>query len=66
MNTEYRIHEAEYLLRQSDTSTLVMIDGIKNIDYVAIIKELCPELDTCEPGKLNSEKLPFLRECYHY
>ena len=45
MNTEYRIHEAEYLLRQSDTSTLVMIDGIKNIDYVAIIKELCPELD---------------------
>ena len=61
MNTEYRIHEAEYLLRQSDTSTLVMIDGIKNIDYVAIIKELCPELDTCEPGKLNSEKLPFLK-----
>lgn len=61
MNTEYRIHEAEYLLRQSDTSTLVMIDGIKNIDYIAIIRELCPELDTCEPGKLNSEKLPFLK-----
>ena len=27
MNTEYRVHEAEYLLRQSDTMTLVMIDG---------------------------------------
>ena len=61
MNTEYRIHEAEYLLRQSDTMTLVMIDGIKNINYVDIIKELCPELDTCEPGKLNSAKLPYLK-----
>ncbi len=61
MNTEYRIHEAEYLLRQSDTNTLVMIDGIKNIDYVGIIKELCPELETCEPGKLQSAKLPFLK-----
>ena len=27
MNTAYKIHEAEYLLRQSDTHTLVMIDG---------------------------------------
>ncbi|MDE6678532.1 MAG: AMP-binding protein [Ruminococcus sp.] len=61
MNSEYRIHEAEYLLKQSDTSTLVMIDGIKGIRYVDIIKELCPELETCEAGKLSSERLPFLR-----
>ncbi len=61
MNTEYRVHEAEYLLRQSDTMTLVMIDGIKDIKYVDIIKELCPELETCEPGQLRSAKLPFLR-----
>ena len=61
MNTEYRVHEAEYLLRQSDTMTLVMIDGIKDIKYVDIIKELCPELDTCEPGQLRSAKLPYLK-----
>lgn len=61
MNSEYRIHEAEYLLKQSDTSTLVMIDGIKDIKYVDIIKELCPELETCEAGHLNSERLPFLK-----
>ena len=61
MNTEYRIHEAEYLLRQSDTMTLVMIDGIKDIKYVDIIKELCPELETCEAGKLNSARLPYLK-----
>lgn len=61
MNSEYRLHEAEYLLRQSDTNTLVMIDGIKDIKYVDIIRELCPELDTCEVGQLHSERLPFLK-----
>ncbi len=61
VNTAYKVHEAEYLLRQSDTNVLVMIDGWKDSDYVGIMKELCPELEACEPGKLNSEKLPFLK-----
>jgi len=62
VNTSYKIHEAEYLLRQSDTHTLVMVDGFKDSDYVGIIKELCPELQNAEPGKpLHLKRLPFLR-----
>jgi len=62
VNTAYKIYEAEYLLRQSDTHTLVMIDGFKDSNYVEIIKELCPELETSEPGKpLHIKRLPFLR-----
>ena len=61
VNTAYKIHEAEYLLKQSDTNVLVMIDGYKDSNYVEIMKELCPELATCEPGKLNSAKFPFLK-----
>ena len=62
MNTAYKIHEAEYLLRQSDTHTLVMIDGYRDSDYAAIINELCPELQKTEKGaKLHSKRLPFLR-----
>lgn len=62
VNTAYKIHEAEYLLRQSDSHTLVMIDGYKDSNYVEIIKELCPELETAEAGKpLHIKKLPFLR-----
>lgn len=62
VNTSYKIYEAEYLLRQSDTHTLVMIDGYKDSDYISIIKELCPELAETEPGKsLHSLRLPFLR-----
>ncbi len=61
VNTAYKIHEAEYLLRQSDTHTLVMIDGFKDSDYVGIIKELCPELSETKPGQLNSKRLPCLK-----
>ncbi|MBD5114153.1 MAG: AMP-binding protein [Ruminococcaceae bacterium] len=61
VNTAYKIHEAEYLLKQSDTHTLVMIEGFKDSDYAGIIKELCPELETCEKGKLNSKRLPVLK-----
>lgn len=61
VNTAYKIHEAEYLLRQSDTHTLVMIDGWKDSDYVQIINEICPELKTSLPGQLDSERLPFLK-----
>ncbi len=62
VNTAYKIYEAEYLLKQSDTHTLVMIDGVKTSNYSEIIRELCPELKTLKKGQpLHSKKLPFLR-----
>ncbi len=62
VNTAYKIHEIEYLLKQSDTHTLVMIEYCKDINYKEIIEELCPELKSLEPGKpLYSKNLPFLR-----
>ncbi|MCQ2537082.1 MAG: AMP-binding protein [Lachnospiraceae bacterium] len=62
VNTAYKIHEAEYLFRQSDTHTLVMIQGFKDSDYEGIVKELCPELEDRKPGKhLHCKRLPFLR-----
>ncbi len=62
VNTAYKIYEAEYLLRQSDTHTLVMVDGYKDSDYIDIITKLCPELKNHEAGKpLYMKRLPFLR-----
>lgn len=61
VNTGYKIHEAEYLLKQSDTHTLVMIDEYKGTSYVDIMNELCPELATCKPGELESKRLPRLK-----
>ena len=62
MNTAYKIHEAEYLLRQSDTHTLVMIEGYRDSNYNSIINELCPEIKDNKPGTpLHTRRLPFLR-----
>ena len=62
VNTAYKIHEAEYLLRQSDTHTLVMIESCQDSPYAQIIQELCPELANTTPGApLHARKLPFLR-----
>jgi len=61
VNTNYKIFEVEYLLRQSDSTTLILLDGFKDSNYVEIMYELCPELKECEPGKLVSQKLPYLK-----
>ena len=62
VNTAYKIHEAEYLLRQSDTHTLVMIESCLDSNYKAIINELCPEIASTKAGEpLHCKRLPFLR-----
>lgn len=60
VNTNFKVFELEYLLRQSDTKLLVMIGGFKNNDYVATVNELLPELKTTS-GEIESEHLPFLK-----
>jgi len=61
VNTNYKVFEAQYLLKQSDASTLIMMDGFKDSSYVEIINELCPTLKESKPGELNSKEYPFLK-----
>ena len=62
VNTAYKIHEAEYLLRQSDTHTLVMIQSALDSHYQNIINEICPEIMKTKAGSpLHCKRLPFLR-----
>ena len=62
VNTAYKIHEAEYLLRQSDTHTLVMIESALDSNYRKIINEICPEIASTKAGTpLHCKRLPFLR-----
>ncbi|GEC89941.1 AMP-binding protein [Brevibacillus brevis] len=61
VNTSYRVHELEYLLRQSESTTLLLMDSYRDANYLAMIQEICPELLTCEPGALQSERLPHLK-----
>jgi len=61
VNTNYKIFEVEYLLRQSDTHTLILMDGFKDADYVDIINRLVPEMKGCLPGTWESKSFPFLK-----
>lgn len=61
VNTNYRSSELEYLLRQSDSTTLFLIEGYRGDSYIDTIYELCPELELSQPGKLESKRLPKLK-----
>jgi fatty-acyl-CoA synthase len=62
VNTNYRSFELEYLLKQSDATTLIMIGGVREADeYIRTIYEVCPELRKARPGRLESAKLPMLK-----
>ncbi len=62
VNTAYKSHELEYLLRQSDTHTLVMTEGYKDTSYTDIVMQLCPELAEADKNEpLHLRRLPFLR-----
>ena len=62
VNTAYKIHEIEYLLRQSDTKILVLTESYQKTNYAEIINELCPELASLKKGeKMHAKALPFLR-----
>ena len=61
VNTSYKIFELEYLLKQSDSKVLVMIDGFKDSNYINILNELCPDLKDSKPNNLNNKNLPFLK-----
>jgi len=55
INPAYRLHELAFVLEQSGCKGLVLQNQFKTSDYEALICELCPQLESCEPGKLRSE-----------
>ncbi|MYL45345.1 AMP-binding protein [Virgibacillus halodenitrificans] len=61
VNTNYQAKELEYLLKQSDATTLIMAESYKGTSYIDILKKVCPELSISVKGNLYSEKLPRLK-----
>jgi fatty-acyl-CoA synthase len=61
VNTNYQTAELEYLLKQSDTTTIILMDTYKDSSYIDMVYEIAPELSNSEPGQLNSARLPYLK-----
>ncbi len=65
VNTNYKSAELEYLLKQSESENLFLIDGYQDTDYVNTIYDLIPELKSVERGRLASPAFPHLkRVCF--
>ena len=61
VNPAYRPYELEYALNNVGCSTLITARAFKSSDYTGMLTGLAPELETCEPGKLEAAKLPTLK-----
>lgn len=55
--------ELEFLLATSAVSVLLFEDRVLKTDFAAMLTALEPQLARAAPGKLASEKFPFLQHC---
>jgi fatty-acyl-CoA synthase len=61
INPAYRTSELAYVLKQSDSVTLFLVDVFRTSDYFAMLGEAVPELASSEPGKINAQEFPKLK-----
>ena len=60
INPAYRLSELEYAINKVGCRALILSESFKSSDYVAMIRELAPEVDMNSPGGLDSKRLPTL------
>jgi fatty-acyl-CoA synthase len=60
VNPVYKSHELAYVLKQADLKALAIIDAYRDVDYIKVLRQLVPEMLTCERGKLKSAEFPCL------
>jgi fatty-acyl-CoA synthase len=58
VNTRFKEAELRYCLAQSDAKGLVVADKFLKIDFIAMLRAVCPEID----GTLPGASLPQLRQ----
>lgn len=61
INTASTKSELSYVLKQSESSLLFLMEGFKGVSFFDNLTQLIPELLSCERGKLRSEEFPDLR-----
>ncbi len=61
VNTNCKSHELEYILRQSDSTTLIHIEEYRGTNFSQIVRELVPEAKGVDVGKIQSARFPFLK-----
>ncbi len=61
INTNYKLLELEYLIKNADINTLFFVDSYRDSDFVKMITELVPELKSQARGTIKNAKFPKLK-----
>ncbi len=61
INPAYRRAEHEYALNKVGAKALITASNFKSSDYIEMLRDLAPELETATPGRLDAKRLPELR-----
>ena len=61
INTRYKASELEYVLRQSDSRALLLMPQFLSQDFLAVLRDLFPEVPQCQAGQLNAAAAPLLK-----
>ena len=61
INPAYRLAELEYALNTAGCRALVTAEQLKTSNYLDMLQRLAPELASCAPGALQSQRLPQLQ-----
>ncbi|HEY6000454.1 MAG TPA: AMP-binding protein [bacterium] len=64
VNTNYRSAELSYLLRHSECENIFLIGGWRDIDYLATLHEVVPEIRQHERGRLAAPGFPHLKRAF--
>jgi fatty-acyl-CoA synthase len=61
INPAYRTAELEYALNKAGCAALITATRFKTSDYLAMLRDLAPEIEAATPGDLHAARLPDLR-----
>jgi fatty-acyl-CoA synthase len=60
VNPAYRLFELEFVLKKVGCKAIIAAEKFKSSEYLNMLNALAPEISSCEPGYLRSEKFPQL------
>ena len=61
INTRFRTQDMEYLVNHSDSAALILMDRSGRGDYLDMLREVAPEIDSGDPSALRPAAFPALR-----
>ncbi|XP_070707805.1 medium-chain acyl-CoA ligase ACSF2, mitochondrial [Pempheris klunzingeri] len=61
VNPAYQLQEAEFALRLVGCKAVVCPTQFKTQMYCDMLRQICPEIESCSPGDIKSARLPDLR-----